>query len=464
MTWDFDGAEKEFRKAIALDPTDAFAHRGLGRIRQQQKEYDAALSEFREAEKLDETSPESYRGAGSVLIAMQDYSRAAKELKQAENLNPGDPVVHDLYGQALSGMGDNKGAVVEFKQALALNPKQPQVMLELASSLEKTGDWVASLGEYHQAALADHEPGTGTQDRYKTAQERFKQHIAALRASGKSAEATALEDSLRASNANPGLSQRLDEALLKAEGEVKDQRFDEAGRDYKDAVELAGKVQPVDDRLVTALLGVSNFYGRENDFVHVEASLQRALEVTQELHGAESPEMTRPLQILGSYFLYRHDADTAFKYFSRAVEVNEKIFGEGSDKVALSLVYLSTVFTVQQDYAKAEPYLLRAAQIEETYYAAGGVGMDMVLASLCDLYTKWNKPEKADPRYRQTIALLEKEFGPDSPVLLSTLSEEAETLRKLGRTDEAEKFERRAQVIREATGQTDSQPFPEPPK
>jgi hypothetical protein len=86
------------------------------------------------------------------------------------------------------------------------------------------------------------------------------------------------------------------------------------------------------------------------------------------------------------------------------------------------------------------------------------------LSSLCDLYKRWDKPEKAEPRYRQLLAALEKQFGPDSPVLLSVLTDEAKALRELGRTEQAEKYEQRAQTIRTATGQPEGGPSAQLPK
>jgi hypothetical protein len=90
--------------------------------------------------------------------------------------------------------------------------------------------------------------------------------------------------------------------------------------------------------------------------------------------------------------------------------------------------------------------------------------MNPVLSSLTDLYNRWDKPEKAEPRYRQLLAAIEKQFGPNNPVLLSTLSNEAKTLRKLGRNEEAEKYEQRILSIRAAMGQPEGDSSAQLPK
>lgn len=63
-------------------------------------------------------------------------------------------------------------------------------------------------------------------------------------------------------------------------------------------------------------------------------------------------------------------------------------------------------------------------------------------------------PEKLEPYERQLIAVLEKQFGPNSPQLAGTLDKEAQTLRTLGRTKEAAEMDERLASIRSLTMQT----------
>ena len=49
---------------------------------------------------------------------------------------------------------------------------------------------------------------------------------------------------------------------------------------------------------------------------------------------------------------------------------------------------------------------------------------------------------------------MEKQFGPNSPVLLQVLPNEAKALRALNRPEEAAKIEQRVQTIRAAAGAT----------
>jgi tetratricopeptide (TPR) repeat protein len=453
-TWDFQGAEKELRKAMEIDPTAALPHFDLGEIREEQKDYDAALSEFQQAEQLEPSTADAYRHSGRILLLKKDPSGAIKHLKQAEYLNPSNPEIHNLYGQALEASGNLSGAIPELKQAVTIDPKGAQFKLDLAAAFEKNEDWADAIDQYRQAGQADSSPAV--QDKFKTAQARLNQHLAAMKASGKSADATALEMRIRATKTEPGISQKLDADMEAGMNALVARHPDEAEARFEEAVGLAEKLQPRDERLATALIRLSSSYAARNDFAKTESLLQRALAVDVEVYGAESPVITEPLQALGSYLVARNEFNSGLDYYLRAVDVNEKTFGESSDKVADSLRFVAHAYVAQQAYDKAEPYLLRAVHIDEALFGQNQAGNNAIaLWELCDLYDKWNKPDKAASRYRQMLALLEKQYGKDSPVLLSTLSGEAKDLRQLGRTEDAANLERRIKSIRDAMRQAE---------
>lgn len=459
-TWDFKGAEAEYSTAIQLDPTDATPLVGLGGIQEEEKHYDQALENYRHAMKVNPKSWDAHLAAGRVLIAKKDFAGALEDLKQAEYLQPSQPVIHDYYAQACLGSGNTDAAISEFKQAMALDPKAVQVMLRFAAALEKKGDWVASNDEYRKAALTDagvdwrgkitRSDELNPQNEYKYAQERLSQHIASLKAVGKSSEAAQLEASLKNSQAAPSISEKLYMALQAGAADNRQRDFEAAKRDFKQAVELADKIQPHDQRLVSALDHLGNEYFGE-DPAAAEAAYERELKVSEEIYGPQSANLTPPLESLGRNALKQKDYATAEKFFFRAVDLNEKVYGEGSDKVANSLLMAASVYIVQKDYAKAETYLVRALNIDESLFGRDGIDILMPLFNVCTLYDKWGKPDKLEPCDRQLITVLEKQYGANSPQLVSTLTSEAQVLRTMGRPKEAESVEDRLASIRSAT-------------
>lgn len=76
--------------------------------------------------------------------------------------------------------------------------------------------------------------------------------------------------------------------------------------------------------------------------------------------------------------------------------------------------------------------------------------MAVALTSLCALYDKWGKADKSQLCPARLVSLEEKQFGATSTYLVRDLTAEAQTLRQLGRVDEASKIESRTQAIQSA--------------
>ena len=381
-------------------------------------------------------------------------------MRQAVDLKPSSVGLHDQYGQALIALGSTDAAIAEFKESLALDSKQLTVMIELAKALEKKGDWADAMDQYRKASLADASIDLRTkivrldapdpQNEYKTAQGRLNEHIASLKAAGKSAEAAKLEASIQGLKASAGISEQLDAVIQEGLQANEARHFDEAKADFQKAVDLAAQLQPHDQRLVTAL----DYLGNENigqNPAAAEAAFERELKVTEELYGAQSPNMGAPLESLGNNALIQKDYASAEKFYFRAVDLNEKAYGEGSDKVADTLVVATRVYLAQKDYEKAVPYLLRAVNIDESLLGKDSMRLAMPLTTLCYMYDQWKKPTKSEPCYRQLLIIGEKQFGANSPMLSPLLASESQALRALGRPTEADDVDQRLASIRAAT-------------
>lgn len=462
LAWagDIPGAEAEYRKAAELDPADPETHAGLGNMREEQKNYDGALEEFRAAEKLGPQEGHTHQDVGRVLLAKKDVAGALAELKQAEALSPSSWQIHELYGQALEASGQNDLAVAEFQEAVSLDPKQSRVMLELGSALEKKGDWVGALEQDKKAALNEfnrksqvqpgeaYEVGPEAQKEYKAAQLRFADHVASLKAKGKSAEAAELEKRVHMLDTSTGTLQKVQAAMQSGEQAFKERRFDEAEKLYKEAVELAEHLPPGDENLIVALGRLGNTYGMRQDYTDAEVAFHRQLTIIEKTFGAGSPRVTDPLFYLGSVAAGTKNFVAAESYFTRALDINLKVFGENSTQTSQSLRTLAGLYMAQSEWMKAEPYLLRA--VKGTEAAVGPDDNQQVLMSLwglCDLYDRAGKPEKSQPCWHRATEIMEKQFGANSPNLATSLANESNALRRLGRKDEADLLDERLAKI-----------------
>jgi hypothetical protein len=329
--------------------------------------------------------------------------------------------------------------------------------LDLAGAQEKSGDWVGALGNYRQAALDEPaiKPGTSqirydAQNKWESAQRRFKLHLAELRTQGQSAEATELETRLRASETAPSLDSSYHNAIKASAKAVEEKRFDDAETAAKQAVSVAEKMQPQDGRLPDAVGQLGNVYAWRMENKQAEEAYRCQLVLSEKVYGAQSPSINPALQNLAMLSLAQKDFPAAESYFSRACDLNLKTYGENSQALADSLRGLAHVYSGQQDFAKSEAALLRSTKIYETMYGADDSRVAIPLTSLCFTYDQWGNSDKSAACHARMVTMGEKEVGPNSPYLVRDLTAEAQALRKLGRAAEAAKIEQRTQSIQSA--------------
>ena len=70
------------------------------------------------------------------------------------------------------------------------------------------------------------------------------------------------------------------------------------------------------------------------------------------------------------------------------------------------------------------------------------------LNNLAGLYHVQGKYAKAEPLLKRALAISQKTFGPDHPLVATTLENNATLIRETGRPAEAAKMEARAKAIR----------------
>lgn len=451
-------AEKEYSLAIQQNPGSTAPLNGLGAAFETEKKYDEALVEYRLAEKLDSTDFISFRDAGRVLVLKKDFPAAISELRQAEQLSPADWQAHDLLGQALETSGDRKTAIAEYKQAVSLSPKELQARLDLALALEKSGDWVSSLDNYRQAAIDEPPPipdgvpriRYDAQNKYISAQQRFQQHLADLRAAGKASEATTLEGLLKQHETTPDYGEKFHFSLAKSKQAAQERRFDDAEISAKEAVSIAEKIQPQDGRLAEALGQLGNVYAWRRDFNDASTQYQRQLAVAERVFGPNSPMLVDALQNLGMTAMEQSDLANSEKDFNQSLDVIRKVYGENSPQAATSLLGLSRIYFLKKDYPKAESYLLHYVKNYELESGETDPRMVLPVNTLCTFYDQTGNFEKSAACHARMVSLGEKRFGADSHYLVQDLTAEAQALRKLGRNDEAAKLEKRTQSLQSA--------------
>jgi TolB-like protein/Flp pilus assembly protein TadD len=120
--WDRVGAEKEFRRAIELNPNYATVHDWLGAENLAlRRRFDEALVSQRRAEELDPLSLSISANVGWTLFFARRYDEAITQLNRTLSLDPNFYVARANLCWAYSAKGMHREAIAECRKARELN-------------------------------------------------------------------------------------------------------------------------------------------------------------------------------------------------------------------------------------------------------------------------------------------------------------------------------------------------------
>lgn len=152
--YDFDpvGGEKEFRRAIVLNPSYAEAHHLYGFWLAQQGRFDESLAELKRAAELDPLSAGIAADVSLPLMYQGKYNAAREQCREALQLDPGYDIAQFLLGWTDVEAGEFNEAIPELEKAQAMG-SVPIIMSYLGYAYAKSGDHIkaeAIIAELNQ--------------------------------------------------------------------------------------------------------------------------------------------------------------------------------------------------------------------------------------------------------------------------------------------------------------------------
>ena len=130
--WDWPGAEREFRRAIQLNPNLASAHLWYGEFLSNTGRLGEGLQEAKRAKELDPLSLIINTNLGWQYYVSKDNEAAADQLHKTLDLDPKFSLARRLLEQVYAQMGKQNEAVAEREKLLSLSGGA-----ELAASIEE---------------------------------------------------------------------------------------------------------------------------------------------------------------------------------------------------------------------------------------------------------------------------------------------------------------------------------------
>jgi tetratricopeptide (TPR) repeat protein len=118
--WDFPGTEKEFKRAIELNPNYATGHQWYAYYLASMERFDEAIREINEAHDLDPLSINVNTDKGEILYFSRRYDEAMVAYRSSLEMDNNFMMAHYLLGCAYEEKGMYGEAADEYQKALAL--------------------------------------------------------------------------------------------------------------------------------------------------------------------------------------------------------------------------------------------------------------------------------------------------------------------------------------------------------
>jgi Tfp pilus assembly protein PilF len=131
--WDPPAAEREFQRAIELDPKSVLAHHWYATFLMVLGRADQALMEIEKARELDPRSSAILADEGMIFFSRGDLAEAVPQLKAVENAEPEFLSPHIYLAEIYLEGGDNRGYLREAKKSAQLLGDDGQMLLVSAA-------------------------------------------------------------------------------------------------------------------------------------------------------------------------------------------------------------------------------------------------------------------------------------------------------------------------------------------
>ncbi len=130
--WDWAGAEKEYSRALELNPNGADGHWQYAMFLRTANRYQEAIAEAKRAKELDPVPSVQRAGLGSVYLIARKYDLAIEELRRVVALYPEHAIAYHLLGVAYEQKRLPREAISAFEECVKISKGDSTYLAMLA--------------------------------------------------------------------------------------------------------------------------------------------------------------------------------------------------------------------------------------------------------------------------------------------------------------------------------------------
>ena len=137
--WDWAGAEREFARAIELDPNDAASRRWHALYLSSMGRHATAAEEVQRAIELDPVSISSFDAAAAIWSNARRFDKVLEQARRISDLNPEDPRAFMHFAIGYLHQGRFADAVASAEKGVAATGRDPAFLCVLAVAQHRAG-------------------------------------------------------------------------------------------------------------------------------------------------------------------------------------------------------------------------------------------------------------------------------------------------------------------------------------
>ena len=139
MEWDWQGAEKECKRAIELNPNHPRTHQRYAAILSNPGRHAEAIAEAKRALELDPVSPSTNLFLGQYFYQARQYDQAIEPLQDAIEIAPNDWVAHLNLGKIYVQQKKYSEAIEKFQKAREFSESNTETIAVMGHALAVSG-------------------------------------------------------------------------------------------------------------------------------------------------------------------------------------------------------------------------------------------------------------------------------------------------------------------------------------
>ena len=137
--WNWSLADREYRRAIELNPNAASAHSNYSGLLADLNRHTEALEEQRRGEELDPLSVDLRMHRGFILMLARQFDDAVAHLRQMLQAHPESTFGHEYLALSYGGQGHYAEAIAEYQKFISLDRPYPFIQALMAHAYASSG-------------------------------------------------------------------------------------------------------------------------------------------------------------------------------------------------------------------------------------------------------------------------------------------------------------------------------------